>query len=278
MTSALLAILLWASLASLAFKLSHLPPFLLTGVGMVIGSFVMLPGWRQWRVAWRTFAFGVMALILYHAALFAALKWAPAVSANLMNYLWPLLIVVLAPVIQRGPRLNFRIVFAAILGFAGAALAILGEQKMQFEMRSMMGYVLALCAALIWSGYSLSLKRLPPFPNAAVGGFNLGAGILSLVVSFFVEPRPVLVPNDWIYLALIGAGPLGLAFFFWDKAAKTLPARKLGVLSFLTPVLSTASLLVVTGETPGLKLCLGAGLVVVAILLALKLPRPQPSA
>jgi drug/metabolite transporter (DMT)-like permease len=278
MASALVTILLWAGLATVAFKLSHLPPFFLTGAGLVIGGLVMLPGWRQWRVALHTFVIGVLALTLYHAALFAALQWAPAVSANLINYLWPLLIVVLAPIIQGGSRLSLRVVFAAILGFAGAALAILGDQKIQFETRSIAGYALALCAAVIWSSYSLSLKRLPPFPNAATGGFNLGAGILSLGISFASEARPALATNDWIYLVLIGAGPLGLAFFFWDKAAKTLPARTLGVLSFLTPVLSTISLLMVTGEMPGLKFCLGAVLVVAAILLALWSPRLQPAA
>ncbi|MBX3720639.1 MAG: DMT family transporter [Turneriella sp.] len=268
MASAIAAIFLWASLAALAFKLSHLPPFFLTGIGMIIGSFALAPGLTQWRVPWRTFAIGVLALTLYHAALFAAFQWAPAVSANLINYLWPLLIVVLAPWVQPGEKLTLRIALAGVVGFAGAALAIVGDRGLHFEKRAVFGYILALAAALIWSVYSLSLRRLPAFPNAAVGLFNLGAGILSLWISAVAESWPRIQSEDWPYLCAIGAGPLGLAFFFWDRAAKTLPPRQLGVLSFLTPVLSTALLFLITQQMPTQHLALAALLVILAIGIA----------
>ena len=267
--NALIAILLWSSLATLASRLTHLPPFFLTGAALLIGGCVMSPGWRSWRVPPRTFLIGAGALFFYHTALFIALNWAPAVSANLVNYLWPLLIVVLAPLIQPGQRLSARIVLAALLGFAGAALAMVGEQKLHFAAREFIGYALAFCAALIWSTYSLVLRRLPGFPDAAVGGFNLAAGILSLTVSALFESQPTLQGKDWLILAIIGAGPLGLAFLFWHRAAVALPSRTLGTLSFLTPVMSTAGLLLATGRMPGLQLALGAMLVVAAIGLAI---------
>ena len=47
---ALGAILLWASLASLGVALKHVPPFLLTGLALVIGSVPAWPLVRQWRV------------------------------------------------------------------------------------------------------------------------------------------------------------------------------------------------------------------------------------
>ncbi|MFO1469676.1 MAG: EamA family transporter [Turneriella sp.] len=268
--NALTAVLLWSSLATLASRLSHLPPFFLTGAALVIGSLIMAPGYRSWRVRFKTFAVGTGALFFYHAALFVAFQRAPVVSANLVNYLWPLLIVVLAPLIQPGQRLSARIVLAALLGFAGAALAIIGEQKLHFAPREIMGYAFALCAALIWSSYSLVLRRLPSFADAAVGGFNLAAGCFSLMVSALFETTPSLQTQDLLYLTIIGAGPLGLAFLFWHRAAVTLPPRKLGVLSFLTPVLSTTALVFSTGKIPGWQLALGAVLVVGAIGLALQ--------
>lgn len=274
--NALLAILLWSSLATLASRLAHLPPFFLTGAALVIGGLIMVPGHRSWRVPFRTFAVGTGALFFYHAALFIALKWAPAVSANLVNYLWPLLIVVLAPLIQPGQRLSGRTVLAALLGFAGAAFAIIGEQKLHFVPREIFGYTLALCAALTWSSYSLVLRRLPSFPDAAVGGFNLAAGILSLVVSALLEPMPALQMGNYLLVIAIGAGPLGIAFLFWHRAAVTLPPRKLGILSFLTPVLSTTGLLLSTGKLPGWQLALGAGLVVGAIGLGVLNSSPRP--
>mgnify|MGYP000582557806 CR=1 FL=1 len=248
----------------------------LTGAALVIGGLIMAPGYRSWRVPLRTFTVGTGALFFYHAALFIAFQWAPAVSGNLVNYLWPLLIVVLAPLIQPGQRLSGRTVLAALLGFAGAAFAIIGEQKLHFASREIFGYALALCAALIWSSYSLVLRRLPAFPDAAVGGFNIAAGILSLAVSALFEPIPALQMHDYLLLIAIGAGPLGIAFLFWHRAAVTLPPRKLGILSFLTPVLSTTALLLSTGKLPGWQLALGAGLVVGAIGLGVRSTAATP--
>ena len=57
---ALGAITLWVSLAALGVTLQHVPPFLLTGIALLIGSLVALPlsrfNWRVWRLPWPTLA------------------------------------------------------------------------------------------------------------------------------------------------------------------------------------------------------------------------------
>ena len=97
---ALGAIALWSTLATLGLALAHVPPFLLTGLSLLIGSLIALPlsrfDMRQWRVPLRTLALGVYGLFGFHFLLFMALRNAPPVEANLVNYLWPLLMVVLA--------------------------------------------------------------------------------------------------------------------------------------------------------------------------------------
>ena len=127
---ALGAIALWGSLAPLGVSLAQVPPFLLTGLGLLAGSVLGL-GFALWgRVSlalpWRTLALGVYGLFGFHFLLFIALRHAPPVQANLVNYLWPLGIVLLAPVLLPGARLRPLHVVAALIGFGGAALAILG--------------------------------------------------------------------------------------------------------------------------------------------------------
>ena len=247
---ALGAIVLWASLASLGVSLTHVPPFLLTGIALVIGS---VPAWplvardpAQWRVPLPTLALGVYGLFAYHFLLFIALRHAPAVEANLVNYLWPLLIVVLSPVLLPGVRLRPAHVLAALLGFGGAAIAIVGGRELSGELA--WGYLPALAAAFIWASYSLLTKRVAAFPTTAIGLFGLVSGVLSLLCHWALEPAATLQWRDWGLLALLGLGPLGASFFLWDKALKLGDARQIGILSYITPLASTTLLVLVSGR------------------------------
>jgi hypothetical protein len=71
---ALGAIVLWGTLAALGASLAHLPPFLLTGLALLVGSVIALPlsrfDWRQWRVPLPTLALGVYGLFGFHFLLF----------------------------------------------------------------------------------------------------------------------------------------------------------------------------------------------------------------
>ncbi len=268
---ALGAIALWTTLAALGLELAHIPPFRLTGLALLIGSLVALP-WsgfdpRRWRVPASTLALGVYGLFGFHFLLFLALRYAPPVEANLVNYLWPLLMVVLSPVVLPGVRLRPVHVGAALAGFAGAALAIAGGKGIG---GLAWGYLPALGSAFIWSTYSLLTKRVTPFPTAAVGGFCVVAGALSLICSALLEPAVDLSSRDLLLLALLGLGPLGAAFFLWDKALKLGDPRSIGVLAFLTPLASTTLLLVVRGERPTIWLAAAAVLIVGAAVVAVR--------
>jgi drug/metabolite transporter (DMT)-like permease len=271
---ALGAMALWASLAALGVSLSHVPPFLLTGLALLVGSVIALPlsrfDWRQWRIPPSTLVLGVYGLFGYHFLFFIALRHAPPVQANLVNYLWPLGIVVMAPVFLPGVSLTARHVLAALIGFAGAVLAILGRGGTG-ETVWAWGYIPALGSAFIWASYSLLTKRVRAFPTAAIGSFALVSGLLSLLCHAWLEPATALSARDWGLIALLGLGPLGGAFFLWDAALKRGDARQIGVLSFLTPLLSTLTLLWVRGEAPSASVVLAAVMIIGAAVMATRI-------
>ena len=270
---ALAAILLWASLAALGVSLAHVPPFLLTGLGLLIGSLIALPlsglRWSAFRVPPATLALGVYGLFVYHLLLFIALRTAPAVEANLINYLWPLGMVVLAPLVLPGLRLTGGQLGAALLGFAGAALAILGRSPAGaggWTPSFHSGYLFALGAAFVWSTYSLGTRRVPAFDTAAVGSFAAVSGLLSLACHWALEPATTLSTSDWAAIALLGLGPLGGAFFLRDAAIKRGDPRRIGLLANLTPLLSTCVLLLVTRQPPTVHILAAAVMIICAAL------------
>ena len=266
---ALAAIALWGSLAPLGVSLGHVPPFLLTGCGLLMGSSIGLVLSRgrvqQWKVPAPTLALGVYGLFGFHFLLFIALRHAPPVQANLVNYLWPLGMVLMAPLFLPGMRLQGLHIAAALLGFAGAALAIVGGRDLQGGFA--WGYIPALASAFVWASYSLLTRRVPAFPSAAIGLFGLVSGLLSLLCHALLEAPVALSTHDWLLLTAMGLGPLGSAFYLWDAALKRGDARQIGLLSFLTPLLSTLALLCLRGEWPSASVVLAAALIVGAAVL-----------
>lgn len=278
---ALSAIALWVSLAALSVALRHVPAFFLTGVTLMLGSLLAWPAVLRrpslWRVPPRTLAIGVGSLFGYHFLLFMGLRMAPAVEVNLINYLWPLLLVVLAPFYL--PNMHLRGVhwLAAGMGFGGAAIAILGAQTGAAasddfgRWGAWPGYFLAMGAAFAWANYSLQSKRLAlkgqGFPTAAIGLFGLVSGALSLLCHWALEPAVTLNTQDWLLLALLGLGPMGASFFLWDSALKLGDARQIGILSYLTPLGSTAVLMLVSGQPLTLSIGLAAALIMSAAVL-----------
>ena len=271
---ALAAIALWSSLAAIGVALQHLPPFLLTGVALLAGSTLALPAVVQnplcWRVPLPTLALGIYGLFGFHFLLFIALRYAPPVEANLVNYLWPLLMVLLAPVFLPGMRLRAGHVVAAFTGFAGAAVAILGgatDSGKAMNSAWHWGYLPAMASAFIWASYSLMSQRVPAFSTAAIGLFGLVSGLLSLLCHALLEPATALSRHDWLLLGLLGLGPLGAAFFLWDKALKLGDARQIGILSYLTPLCSTALLMWAQGRALSWNIALATVLILAAAVL-----------
>ena len=270
---ALGAIALWGTLAALGVALAHVPPFLLTGLALCIGGLLALPlsGFElsRWRVPLPTLALGVGGLFGFHFLLFMALRLAPPVQANLINYLWPLFMVLLSPWLLPGTRLQGVHIAAALLGFAGAALVILGDTAGAGQQTGgwSWGYLLALLSALVWASYSLLTRRVPHFPTAAIGGFALLSGLLSLLCHALLEPAVALNGRDMLLIGALGLGPMGAAFFLWDMALKRGDTRQIGILSYLTPLASTAVLVLVGDRAFTWNIALAALMIVGAALL-----------
>jgi drug/metabolite transporter (DMT)-like permease len=244
------AILLWSSFALLSSSVSHLPAFLAAGIALTIGGLLGLVRPREWKVSALTLCVGIGGIFGYHLMLFSAFRLAPVIEANLLNYLWPLLIVLLTPVFLSGYALRARHVAGAVLGLAGAALIVTGG-SIRPDLAALPGYLLAAGAAAVWACYSLLTKRLPAFGTGAVGAFCLVSGLLSLAV-FFAESGTsgfaLIRAADWPILVALGIGPMGAAFFLWDAALKRGDPRTIGSLSYVTPLLSTLALTLAGGR------------------------------
>lgn len=244
------AVLLWSLLAFLTAASGTMPAFQLTAVTFAIGGLSLLvirPGaikaMRQPLPVW---LLGVGGLFGYHFCYFFALRNAPPLEAGLINYLWPLLIVVFSALLP-GERLRWQHIAGCALALTGAVLVVTRGQGFGFDAQYTIGYATALCAAVIWAAYSVLSRRFAAVSSDAIAGFCLVTAILAAICHVLLE-QTVWPADIWQWAALIGLGlgPVGLAFYVWDIGVKRGDIQVLGAASYSAPLLSTL-ILILTG-------------------------------
>lgn len=252
----LLAILCWGLLPTVAG--GALSEWVLTGA-FIASSLVFAclpplmglppaPEPEAARTRWRGRLLGLWGLFFFHAFYFEAIQRAPIVEAILINYLWPLFIVLLAWVVLRE---SFRpaIAVGALLGAGGAALVV-GGQAAAFESRHALGYGFALASATAWSSYTVLSRKW-----GAGRGFLLPASILSAVLSFFwllgAGWPEAPGPAAWVGIVYLGAIAVGVAILAWERAVSGGQVALLGALSYLAPFLSAFFLWMILGKPIG---------------------------
>ena len=94
------AILMWSLLSLLTVASGTVPPFQLAAMTFAIGGALGAATWlfrpggaRALKQPWQVWALGVGGLFGYHALYFLALRLAPPAEAQLVSYLWPVLIL-----------------------------------------------------------------------------------------------------------------------------------------------------------------------------------------
>jgi drug/metabolite transporter (DMT)-like permease len=222
---------------------------------------------RQPALVWIV---GVGGLFGYHALYFLALRFAPPAEAGLLNYLWPLLIVLFSSLLP-SERLAAHHIVGALLGLAGTVLLFAGNRGHSFAPGQVPGLIAAFVAAFVWAVYSVMSRKLKAVPTDAVAGFCLVTALLAALVHSGVEitvwPETAA---QWLAILALGIGPVGAAFYAWDIGMKRGDIRVLGAASYATPLLSTAFLILAGFAQAGFTIVLAAVLIAGGGLIAAK--------
>ncbi|MDP6345112.1 MAG: DMT family transporter [Alphaproteobacteria bacterium] len=272
------AVLMWALLALLTAASGRVPPFQLAAMAFAIAFLLALGKWlwrgeaifghlRQPPLVW---AVGIGGLFGYHFFYFLALRRAPAVEASLIAYLWPLLIVLFSALLP-GERLRWWHIAGGLAGLAGAGLLLTGGEAAAWGGAVGAGHLAAMACAVIWSSYSVLSRRFAEVPTDTVGGFcgatAVLAGLAHLLFERTVWPADA---GQWLAVAGLGLGPVGLAFFFWDHGVKRGQIQALGAAAYAAPLLSTLLLILFGFAEPTWTVAIACLLITGGAVLAAK--------
>jgi len=278
------AILLWSATIALARSLSEqLGP--VTAAAAVYGvagaaslarlaasaenrrQLLRLP--RRYLLGCGTLFAGYM-LCLYLAVGLAADR-RQVLEIGLLNYLWPVLTLLMTVAILRRAA-GWLLLPGTVLALSGLCLVL--TQGAGLSWPALLGnvstnavaYALGLAAAVSWALYSvLARKWAGGSPSGGVDLFiPLTAAILLLICAGVDEPRA------WGMRPVAEAMVLGLAtwaaYLLWDSAMRTGNLVLVAAGSYLTPLFSTLASCLYLAVAPNAGLWLGCGMLVAGSL------------
>jgi drug/metabolite transporter (DMT)-like permease len=267
-----IAILLWSTLALFTAMSGRVPPFQLVFMTFVIGGLLILGiaalrgNLSRVMPTKASFALGLYGPFGDTFLYYAAVKTAPAAEANLIHYLWPLLIVLFAAFLPGG-GLKLRHLIGALIGLAATTLLISGGLGSGGGLQP--GHVLAALGAFVWASYSVVSRRFSGVPSESLSVTMLGCAIPALACHLAFETTLwSLTPVEWGGVLGLGLGSIGLAFVVWDIGMKRGDVALLGVASYAAPVLSTIILVIAGYAQASWLLAAACVMIVVGALVA----------
>lgn len=268
------AILFWSACALIYCLLDRIPPAQLIGIAMTIGGLLsiamrgQLPNIPRSRNQWLAIA----ALLLNQICYTCAFRMAPAAQVDLINYLWPLLVIV-SQAVARNERLALRHSVGIGIGFLGPVLLIMKDVAEEGVCLSYCsGYLLAFGAALSWALYSL-MGRGEKQAHAQVGDHLLIAGGISLLFQHCVGWQP-MSGYEMLLILFLGVAIFGAAYPLWVHGIHKGHYTVVGGMANAIPLLSIA-LLVLGGFTESSIMLALSSLFVVAGCLCLGSKQPE---
>lgn len=280
-----LAAIMWGSTAAVTkLLLNHLTNFQVLFYSTLFASLTLLVVCvAQGRLSeikrytvrdYATFAFmGFVGVLLYRYFLQAALELMPAQEAFIINYTWPIMVVVFAWLILK-ERMTARKLLGLFLSFFGV---IVVSTKGDFSVLSFSvgGVLFALAGAIAYGFYSALGKRQHYDKYTSTMFFYVFSFIYSAIFILGTSQVPALSAGQAGGLLWLGIFPSGLAFVFWLLALKHGDTAKISNLIFVTPFLSLVYIYFMLGEEILFSSVVGLVIIVVGILIQsiTRLPR-----
>lgn len=218
------------------------------------------------QLGWSIFL-GFLNPFLYYLILFKAYELLPAQVAQPLNFIWPIILVLLSiPIL--GQKLTYKNIIALLISFTGVVFISSQGSIAIFSKSNPFGVFLALISSTIWALFWLYNVRDKERDEVVKLFLNFCfATIFSLILGGFSENFWNLPINGIFASAYIGAFEMGITFVLWLKALSlTENTAKLGNVIYLVPFVALMFISIILKETIFWTTILGLFLIIGGIV------------
>jgi drug/metabolite transporter (DMT)-like permease len=260
----LAAVPMWAMFPALTVAASGLPSFQIVAAAHVVGCLFLIAlgrggfaaRWDRARVV--TTLACALGLVGSSAGFLIAAQRIPPETANLISYLWPVWLALIAGALGL-LRLRWTHAVALALGFSGAAAAIGAGEGVDA-----LGVGVALLAGLSWAVFCVVRMGVGAAAGDVLAPGCAIAAVVGGAIHLAVETTAAPTAAAAAAVAATGMGPLALGNTAWDLGMRRGDGRVLAVGAYATPVASALVLVALGLAAPSYGLAAGAALIVAA--------------
>lgn len=191
---------------------------------------------------------GFLNPFLYYLVLIKAYSILQAQEVVVLNYLWPIVLVLLSiPLL--GQKIGTKSIIAIFISFAGSYIVATKGEVLNISFTDYLGVSLASGSAIIWALYWIfNLRDRREEVSKLFLNFFFGFVYILIYMLLFSEIRIPSVEGI-IGVSYAGLFEMGLTFVFWLKALQlSSTTAKVTNLIFLAPFISLLVINIAVGE------------------------------
>jgi len=219
----------------------------------------------------RSALLGLMNPFLYYIVLFQAYDRLPAQQAQPLNYLWPIMLVLLSiPLLKQ--NITPTSIIAILISFCGAFIISTQGQLSNIKPSDPIGVTLALGSSIIWALYWIyNLKQKQDPVLTLFLNFCFGSAYMLITFLLFFKFQPLSAPAV-VGCIYVGLFEMGLTFIVWLYALKL--SRKTAYIAnliYLAPFISLFFIHFILVESVHPSTVIGLFLIITGIIIQKRL-------
>jgi drug/metabolite transporter (DMT)-like permease len=209
---------------------------------------------------------GLLGTYIYYLFLYLGYSQATGMEVLVVQYCWPLLIIVFSLFILK-ERLTSRKILAIGLGFIGVITVLTKGHFQDIDVSNVTVIALVATGAACFALFSVLSKTITHEPLGVTSVYFFSACIASSLSMLYFSEFALPSKSEILSVLLNGILVNGFSYVFWIVALQSTEASYLAPFTFLTPVLSAVYLIVFFDEPfvmaygIGLLCVVGGGLV-----------------
>jgi len=210
---------------------------------------------------------GFLNPFLYYIVLLKAYSILPAQIAQPLNYIWPVVLVILAAPILKQP-IRLRNIIALMVSFTGVLLIATQGNLQSFKINEPLGVSLAAGSSIVWALFWL-LNVRDKRPELIKLFYNFIFGFLFTTIYLFIFSEiPHFQSQAVLASVYIGIFEMGLTFTLWLMAMQlTETTGKISRFVFLSPFLSLIFIHFILGEQIYYTTYIGIVIIIIGIII-----------